>query len=110
MPKAQPKKHFQVQRIFGLARTQAELRGVTTKEQIEEVIFVTIDRNPRISELTFDEANKVIKQLGGDAFANYGHSKRTENYRKQSAGIKTVETEAHVKKIRDLAAQRNMSD
>lgn len=39
----------------------------------------------------------------------YGNSKRTENYRKQQAGIKSIETENHLNFIDELARLRNMS-
>lgn len=105
MAKPQPKKNFQIRRMFGLAKQFAEVSGRETKDYIEEVIFCQIERNPPISDLTFDEANAVIKSLGGDPFRAYGNSKRNENYKKQQAGIKTIETDAHLRKIEDLAGK-----
>lgn len=101
---SKPKKHFQIQRMFGLAKSKAEHAWMGTKEYLEQTA------GKRLSELTFDEANAVIVALGGDAFAAYGGSKRNENYKKQSAGIKTVETPVHVEFIRKLAAKRSMTE
>jgi len=104
------KTNAQVGRIFGLAAPKAVLAGYpSAQEYIEVMIIENIPDNPRISQLTFDQANSIIKALGGDPFTAYGHSRRTENYRKQAAGIKTIETEAHLTKIREPAAGRGMS-
>lgn len=105
MRKEKPKTNAQLRRIFGLAKPQAELRGMKADEQIEETIFCNIERNPRISDLTWDEANAVIKALGGDPFPAYGNSRRNVNYKKQQAGIKTIETDAHLQLIEELAAK-----
>ncbi|MEQ1644891.1 MAG: hypothetical protein ABL959_15690, partial [Pyrinomonadaceae bacterium] len=39
-------------------------------------------------------------------FTLFSRSKRTENYRKQVAGVKTIETDAQLKLIDELAALR----
>ncbi len=106
MKQPQPKKHFQIQRLFGLAKPKAELAGMNTKEYLEELRGqITRGRTMSLSTLTFEEANFMIEVLGGTPFSLFTRSKRTENYRKQVAGIKTIETDAHLKKIEDLAAQ-----
>ena len=111
MPKTQPKKPFQIQRMFGLARKPADAAGIPVKEYLEEIaVQVTRRDDAHLSELTFDQANDMIARLGGTPFARYGHSKRTENYRKQKAGIKTIETNAHVEFIRKQAERRNMTE
>jgi hypothetical protein len=108
MPKPQPKKHFQIQRMFGLAKEPAERARWSTKEHLETIAAtVTNGRVSSLSELTFDEANAIIVRLGGSAFPLY--SKRTENHRKQQAGIKTIETDAQLQLIRELAILRNWS-
>lgn len=108
MRKPQPKKNFQIRRMFGLAKAAHNWQN--TKEYLEELAFVvTRERTSSLSDLTFDEANDVIVRLGGTAFAKYGQSKRTENYRKQQAGIKSIETENHLNFIDELARLRNMS-
>ena len=64
----------------------------------------------RLSELTFDEANTLIVRLGGEAFPAPGHvAKRTENYRKQKANVKTLVTGRQLRMMKDLADKRNMS-
>lgn len=125
MRKPGTKTNAQIRRMFGLAAPKAKLAGHETKDFIEaQVHAVTLSKKDRISELTFDEANDVIVALGGDPIrlfvgaparasrsgVTFGTSKRTENYRKQAAGIKTIETDAHLKKIHELAAVRGMSD
>lgn len=109
MPKTQPKKNFQIRRMFGLAKPFAEVSGRDTKEYIEEVVFCQIERNPNMSDLTFDEANKVIIALGGEPFRAYGNSKRNENYKKQQAGVKSIETDNHLNFIDELARLRGMT-
>lgn len=112
MPKPQPKKHFQIQRLFGLARQPADAEGIPVKEYLEALaaeLLPRLSKLPRLSELTFDEANAMIVRLGGTAFSKYGQSRRTENYRKQQAGIKSIETDNHLNFIDELARLRNMS-
>ncbi len=109
MKKPQPKKHFQIQRLFGLARTPADAAGIPVKEFLEEIAFSVTRKPKRLSELTFAEANDMIVRLGGTAFAKYGHSKRSENLRKQAAGIKSIETPKHLYFIDELARLRNMT-
>lgn len=98
--------------MFGLARPQADAARMETKEFIELTIGALMPRpeSPRISDLSFDDANRVIKALGGEPFTAYGKSRRTINYRKQAAGVKSIETDAQLKLIRNLAAERNMTD
>lgn len=102
-----PKTTDQLRAIFGLGKNvgmdKSDLEGlaeVMTNGQVE-----------RLSLLSFDQANAMITHLGGDAFPAPGHvAKRTENYRKQKAGIKTVESGKHLRMIADLAARRKMSE
>ena len=106
MSKTQPKKHFQIQRMFGLAKAPADMYGGDIHDHLSAIAHVeTNGRTGSLKELTFDEANKVIVALGGEPFRAYGNSKRNENYKKQAAGIKTIETDAHLRKIDDLAAK-----
>jgi hypothetical protein len=97
--------------MFGLVSDKAAKAGMTSTDYLGSIVEpVTGGRTSRVSELTFAEANEVIKILGGDPFRAYGNSKRNENYKKQQAGIKTVETELHVTAIREAAALRNMGE
>src|SRR4051794_6836009 len=98
------KRPFQIQRMFGLARKPADAEGIPVKDYLEGLA----PSGKRLSELTFDEANAVIVKLGGTAFSLRGFSKRTENYRKQQAGIKTIETDAHLGLIDELARGRGI--
>lgn len=111
MPAPKPKTNAQVRRIFGLAKQRSDAADMDVKEYLEDVIrALTDDRVASVSKLSFEEANDAIRVLGGTPISGYGQSKRSENYRKQKAGIKTIETDAHLTKIRDLAALRNMGD
>jgi hypothetical protein len=110
MRKPRNKINAQIRRMFGLAKPKADAAGYEVKDFIEAtVLAVTLSKKHRISELTFDEANDVIQALGGDPIRSYGNSKRAENYRKQQAGVKSIETDAHLNLIQDLARVRNMS-
>lgn len=109
MPNPQPKKQFQIKRLFGLAAPKAAAAGMETKEFLEDLALSTTRRTQQLSELNFDEANDMIKALGGVPFQLFTRSKRTENYRKQVAGVKTIETDAQLKLIDELAAMRGWS-
>lgn len=90
--------------MFGLAEPKAKLAGMETHDYLADVVFrITRERTDSLAELTFDEANACIKDLGGVPFQLFARSKRTENYRKQQAGIKTIETDAHLKLIEELS-------
>lgn len=104
MPKL--KSNRQIKRIFGLGH-----KWGFGKEELEACAEdVTNGRTYRLSQLTFDEANAMIVRLGGIPLSSTGTSKRNENYRKQSAGIKTIETEAHLHKIYELGGLRQMNE
>jgi len=106
MPEFLEKTTDQLRAIFGLGRSKD-----MDKEDLEQLAGeITNARTVRLSKLSFDEANAIIVHLGGEAFPAPGHvAKRTQNYRKQKAGIKTVETQKHERLIRDLADKRNMT-
>lgn len=109
--KPQPKKQFQLKRLFGLAKPIAERACWPVKEHLETIAAtVTNGRVKSLSELTFDEANAMIVRLGGAPFQLHTRSKRTENYRKQVAGIKTIESGSQLKLIQELAAMRGWTD
>lgn len=107
MPNNNPKTVDQLRAIFGLGKNLG-----MDKEALEELAAEkTCGQVTRLSLLTFDQANAMIEHLGGEAFPGTGHvAARTANYRKQKAGIKTVETNRHLRLIADLAAKRNMSE
>jgi hypothetical protein len=108
--KPQPKTNAQVRRMFGLAKPLADKAQMDTHAYLSVVAFeATREQNSSISQLSFDEANAVIKALGGDPFTPRGNSVRAQNYRKQQAGIKSIETENHLNFIDELARLRNMT-
>lgn len=99
MPK-QMKNLAQNKAIFGLG---ARLK--CSHDDLRELAFdVTGGRTDSIKDLTFDEANGMIRRLGGRAFnpPNQFNSRRTENYHKQKAGIKTIVTAEHLQKLNDV--------
>lgn len=102
-----PKTTDQLRAIFGLGKNVG-----MDKEDLEGLAeTMTSGQVERLSMLSFDQANEMIKHLGGDPFpANGTIPIRTQNYRKQKAGVKTIETEKQLKLIKDLAAKRNMSE
>lgn len=110
MKKAQPKSNSQIRRLFGLAKPNAHTACMEVHDYLADLAnHVTGERTASLADLTFDEANAMIKALNGDPFPKYGQSRRTENYRKQKAGIKSVETENHLNFILELAQLRGMS-
>lgn len=98
MPNSQPKTTDQLRAIFGLGKNVN-----MAKEDLEELAFdITGERTGRLSELTFDEANAMITRLGGDAFPTPTSGpvpRRTQNYRKQKEGIKTLVTPQQLDKL-----------
>lgn len=97
----------QLRAIFGLGKSV----GMDKDSLMELANEMTDGKVERLSLLTFDQANAMIVHLGGDAFPAPGHvAVRTANYRKQKAGVKTVESTKHLRLIADLAAKRNMSE
>lgn len=104
-----PKTNFQIGRMFGLAR-KAQHGFDDDHDYLASVALeVTNGRTSHLSKLFYDEANAIIVKLGGDAVTTRPVSRRTENYRKQVAGVKTIETDAQLKKIDELAAMRGWS-
>lgn len=101
-----PKTNEQLRAIFGLGKD----RGFA-KEDLEELAAdQTGGQVKRLSLLSFDQANAMIKHLGGDPFPANGVQvpRRTENHRKQKAGVITMASPAHLAKMDDLAAKRGM--
>lgn len=102
-----PKTTDQLRAIFGLGR-----KLNCEKADLEEMAFdLTNGRVERLSLLSFDEANAMIVRLGGEPFLRsaVNVSRRTENYRRQKAGVKRVESRRHLDLIDELARLRNMS-
>jgi len=82
-------------------------------EELRELAFdVTKERTDSLKALTFDEANGMIRRLGGRAFdkPNQGFSRRTIQRRKQIAGVETIVSQAQLAKLQKLADGRGMSN
>lgn len=110
MKKLRPKSNLQIRRLFGLAAKPASAAGCKPHDYLSELASdVTRGRTASLAALSFDEANAMITRLGGDPFTERGTSRRTINYRKQKAGIETIVTDAHLKKIDELASMRGWS-
>lgn len=102
----QPKSVFQLRAVFGLARAA----GLEKPDLNPLVAEVTGERTEHLSELSFAEANALIVRLGGRPLPVSGPlPRRTVNYRKQRAGVKTIETARHLDLIERLAQLRNLS-
>jgi hypothetical protein len=104
MPKTQPKKNFQVRRIFGLAKPlncgEEDLRALAAD--------VSGGRVGRLSLVNFDEANAIIERLGGEPFRSSGVPRRTVNYHRQQAGVQQIAQASHLKLMDDMAAKRGI--
>lgn len=105
MPKFQPKTNKQLRAIFGLAKPlncgEEDLRTLAAE--------ISNNRIERLSQLSFAEANAMIKRLGGDGFTGNGQPRRTVNYHRQQAGVVQIAQPKHIKLMNDLAASRNMT-
>lgn len=103
----QPKTKEQIGRIFGLAKKRGiELDGDT---KAGFAVTASAGRTDRFSLLSFDEANVIIKNLGGDPYT-IQPPRRTVNYHRQQAGVQQIAQAAHLNLMRDLAAGRGISD
>lgn len=102
----QPKTTEQLRAIFGLGKNVG-----FDKEGLEALAFtMTEGQIERLSALSFDQANAMIRHLGGDPFPANGVQvpRRTLNHQKQKAGVVTMASPGHLKKMDDLAAKRGM--
>ena len=102
-----PKEYSQVRAIWAIAREKG-IDSDLLHEIVAEVLVSTgsgSDRVASISALTYSEANRVIERLKGNAYVPL----RTLQARRQRAGVKQVVTREMLKKITELAAQRNWS-
>lgn len=106
--KFQPKTTEQLRAIFGLGRNLG-----CEKSDLEEMAAdVTGGRVDRLSLLSWEEANAMIRRLGGEPFSPSSGTpvnRRTANYRKQRDGIVTMATPKALAMMDDLAAKRGMS-
>lgn len=93
-------------RIFGLAAK----RGLDHDQLREFAKEVSEGRAVRLSEISFDEANDIIKRLGGDPLPRQELSARTERHRRYKAGIDRIAGADQLKLMRDLAARRGITE
>lgn len=104
MQNFQPKTNAQLGRIFGLAKKrdldEDALRGAAAR--------VSRGRVDRLSLLSFDEANDLIKDLGGDPFPFRVVPRRTENYHRQQCGVPQIAQPGHLALMDELAAGRGI--
>jgi hypothetical protein len=109
----QPKTHDQIRRMFGLAARPAKEAGCSPKELLTSLALeVTSGKVGRISCLRFDEANAIIRRLGGEPLNPPGSrqiSRRTVNYRRKKAGVQQIAQPEHLAMMYRLADGRNMT-
>lgn len=103
----QPKTNEQLRRIFGLAKPL----GLDEDDLRQLAADRTGGRVARLSLLSFDEANEMIRHLGGDPLTLAARTpRRTVNHHRQQAGVKQISQGRHLKLMRDLARGRGISD
>lgn len=106
--KNQPKTTVQIKAIFGLAKSRGVEMDDETKSDL--ALAASTGRTDRLSFLSFDEANVLIKNLGGDPVPASGViPRRTLNHKKQEAGVVTMASWSHLNKMDELAFKRGMS-
>lgn len=109
---SQPKTKEQMGRIFGLAR---KLGLEFSDDEVRRSYAVTVSsgRVDKMSELSFDEANALIKNLGGDPLgpqaSRLPSPRRTVNYHRQKAGVQQIAQQGHLEKMYELAEARHMT-
>ncbi|MGE3385078.1 MAG: hypothetical protein AB7L70_19300 [Pyrinomonadaceae bacterium] len=103
----QPKTNAQIGRIFGLAKK----RGIELDDDTKAGFALTASagRTDRLSRLSFDEANVVITNLGGDAYTR-DTPRRTVNYHRQQAGVQQIAQGSHLELMRTLAEGRGITE
>lgn len=108
MQKFQPKTKEQMGRIFGLAR-KLDLEFDSDDVRRGYAIGVSGGRVDKLSLLSFDEANELIRNLGGDPFS-HGTPRRTVNYHRQQAGVQQIAQGSQLELMRSLASGRGITD
>jgi hypothetical protein len=103
------KEPWQLRRLFGLAKPRAELTGQTSKEYLEELAERVTNRKLRLSELYFEDATQMIAELVREANRPKRTPLRTDQWRRQKAGVKKIETQGHLALIEDLRVKLGYS-
>jgi hypothetical protein len=96
----QSKTHSQVKAIFA----EAKKRGFED-EDLRDVVEDVTRRTRHISELSYSEAQNVIRRLKAADFV----PTRTLQHRRAKSGVKQVVTPEMLTLIAELASQRNWS-
>lgn len=106
------KTHDQVKRMFGLAAGPAHRTGQNPKTLLEDLAHeVSNGEVERISLLTFNQANAIIRRLGGDAVAAQPATpRRTINYHRKKNGVVQIATAEQITLLTRLAAGRGITD
>lgn len=108
------KTNEQIRRMFGLAKAPAEAAGWDPKEFLEDLASqISGGTVERLSLLNFDQANAVIRRLGGEPLNPPGSqltSRRTVSYRRKKAGVVQIASAAQLRMLADLAAGRGITD
>lgn len=104
MPKNTKKKTRTVQQIQHSAMWGLVKQNMTDEEFRVWIFELTNGESESSSDLTFEMKNYIIKKLGGNPFTlpKNNTSRRTENYRKQKAGVETLATSTHLDLMRTL--------
>ena len=101
----QPNTYKQLKAIFALAKSRdfgdEDLRSLAAD--------VSAGRVERLSLLSFDEANRMIVHLGGEAMFSSRTPRRTINFHRQQAGVKQIAQASHLDLMYTLAANRGMT-
>lgn len=106
MPNFTPRSLDQNKRIHGLAGQN----GIDRETLHDHAFEISRERTSKTSELSFDEANALIKRLGGEPLpASAAPSVRSQQRARQKAGVKQIESARQEKLIRDLARGRGMT-
>ena len=91
MPKFNPRTLKQNSAIWSLANK----RGLSN-EELQNKAYEVTKRTKHLSKLSFDEANKLIKELGGRPFPSFTRSRRPK------VGTPQPVTEEHLRKMESL--------
>jgi len=79
--------------------------GFDKEAKAEMVVDITGGRTESTAEMSFDEANVMIKRLGGEAIHDTSPAavkRRTRQYHHQKAGVVNIDIAASKKKLAEL--------
>lgn len=94
--------------IFGLAK-KVGMNAETLALAVSRITGNPVQEgHTGIAAMGFDDANKLIRELGGTEHRH--ESKRTAQHRRRKAGIKAIATKRQLNYINFLAGERGWSD